>query len=105
LLFHYKDARVHCAVLKKRAGPELPSQKKWEKLAAERSVAKQPTLQDPTACLWFVATSRSTPKWLYLLSQGWVRGVASKNVLTGQCSTRCLPINQGHLPWSQRWTG
>jgi len=21
LLFHYKDARVHCAVLKKRAGP------------------------------------------------------------------------------------
>ena len=22
LLFHYKDARVHCAVLKKRAGPE-----------------------------------------------------------------------------------
>jgi hypothetical protein len=22
LLFHYKDARVHCAVLKKRAGPD-----------------------------------------------------------------------------------
>jgi hypothetical protein len=26
LLFHYKDARVHCAVLKKRAGPvRLPA--------------------------------------------------------------------------------
>ena len=25
LLFHYKDARVHCAVLKKRAGPGIPS--------------------------------------------------------------------------------
>jgi len=24
LLFHYKDARVHCAVLKKRAGPGPP---------------------------------------------------------------------------------
>ena len=24
LLFHYKDARVHCAVLKKRAGPVRP---------------------------------------------------------------------------------
>ena len=24
LLFHYKDARVHCAVLKKRAGPAQP---------------------------------------------------------------------------------
>ena len=24
LLFHYKDARVHCAVLKKRAGPVQP---------------------------------------------------------------------------------
>jgi len=37
LLFHYKDARVHCAVLKKRAGPGTPRREarhSWSALKA-----------------------------------------------------------------------
>jgi len=69
LLFHYKDARVHCAVLKKRAGPghhPLRGRIGW---SARRRCARQPTLQDPTACLGIVPWLRgSTPpanRWLY----------------------------------------
>ena len=51
LLFHYKDARVHCAVLKKRAGPvrrpDLPVASSGPR---RRGLLTQPTLQDPTAC-------------------------------------------------------
>ena len=51
LLYHYKDARVHCAVLKKRAGPEFPALNKTGNAGRRKVVARQPTLQDPTACL------------------------------------------------------
>jgi hypothetical protein len=51
LLFHYKDARVHCAVLKKRAGPGHTSRvaRLWSG-PLEEVLPKQPTLQDPTVC-------------------------------------------------------
>ena len=39
LLFHYKDARVHCAVLKKRAGPVRRRHGRCRKLVREKSVA------------------------------------------------------------------
>ncbi len=52
LLFHYKDARVHCAVLKKRAGPVqspvLPATSSGP--LCVKVLLTQPTLQDPTAC-------------------------------------------------------
>ena len=53
LLFHYKDARVHCAVLKKRAGPTLATSADVTRVGRRKVVARQPTLQDPTACLGF----------------------------------------------------
>jgi len=54
LLHHYKDARVHCAVLKKRAGPgHTPHDARCSNWSARKAGCKQPTLQDPTVCFEF----------------------------------------------------
>ena len=48
-LLYYKDARVHCAVLKKRAGPE-PHPERQKSPVRKKESPKQPNLQGPTAC-------------------------------------------------------
>lgn len=50
---HYKDARVHCEVLKIRAGPAPPNTKQGaqeQPVRNQRALQKQPTPQDPTTC-------------------------------------------------------
>ena len=49
--YFYKDARVHCVVLKMRAGPGSSPALPGQTLVRVEEGCKQPTLQDPTACL------------------------------------------------------
>ena len=49
----YKDARVHCEILKKRASPPPTSHQQATRPAngpQEGATNRQPTLQDPTTC-------------------------------------------------------
>ena len=82
---YYKDARVHCEVLKMRAAA---GRRRGAGLrSAGRSVALRPNPQDPTACLGFRRPSRrgSTPAMQEVLTTSLTRRP------TGQCSTfRCL---------------
>jgi len=62
LLHHYKDARVHCAVLKKRAGPgHTPHDARQVTGPLEEISCKQPTLQDPTVCSEFTPHNLDVP--------------------------------------------
>ena len=59
--FYYKDARVHCEVLKIRAvpAPQPHGYEHWsteERHPPPKKEEKRPTLQDPTACLGSVPT-------------------------------------------------
>jgi len=84
LLFHYKDARVHCAVLKKRAGPGPDSRWRGRRLVRGRVLLSQPTLQGPTAC--FGSCSLASR----FHSAGRSRAVVLTSQVTqlnGQCST------------------
>jgi hypothetical protein len=70
LLFHYKDARVHCAVLKKRAGPAVPTLVKWFPVVRGRAVAEATDPSGPNSVLGAgrLRLEGSTPpanRWLY----------------------------------------
>jgi len=67
-LLFYKDARVHCEVLKIRASPDRTgASRALSGLAAEDSLRRAPpNLQDPTACSGLAATSGlPLPRGLY----------------------------------------
>ena len=61
LLVHYKDARVHCAVLNIRADPSPARPQGLAGIWPQKASQTQPTLQDPTACSGQTATHHEVP--------------------------------------------
>jgi len=56
LLFHYKDARVHCAVLKKRAGPGTAPLRVWSLVRGRGvTIGNRPFRAQQRAWAWLLA--------------------------------------------------
>ena len=89
-LLIYKDARVHCEVLKIRARPtnQHPQQASTNRFTQKSRRTMRPTLQNPTECSGKdPLTKLSTPPKKKAVLTG--NGITP---LTHQCSTiRCLP--------------
>ena len=88
LLFHYKDARVHCAVLKKRAGPAIPTLVEWFSVVRGRAVAEATDPSGPNSVL---GARRPGVKVPLRRRTGGCTDRARLTRLNGQCSTGCLP--------------
>jgi hypothetical protein len=88
LLFHYKDARVHCAVLKKRAGPGTPSHKARHNWSALKACCQATDPSGPNSVLGFVqrhSRFHSASKPAVVLSRGLYTNLMVNVPL------RCLP--------------
>ena len=97
--YFYKDARVHCVVLKMRAGPGSSPASPGQTLVRVEEGCKQPTLQDPTACLGQV-TELNVPLLLAQVVLDELGFPAS-----GQCSTfRCHAGTETFAPSTDSWT-
>ena len=104
LLFHYKDARVHCEVLNITGGPRAdPTCARCRLWSAEVLVAEATEPSGPNSVLWVVAPwpRGSTPPAN--------RGCTDEPELTrlnGQCSTfRCLLGPRTYAVEPASWTG
>lgn len=102
LLFHYKDARVHCAVLKKRAGPGTAPLRVWSLVRGrEVTIGNRPFRTQQRALGSAPWPRGSTPsgrsRAVVLTSQ-----VAQLN---GQCSTGVPAAPPTFAVERQRWTG
>ncbi len=84
LLFHYKDARVHCAVLKKRAGPGHQSLRGMDRLVRSKALRSATDPSGPNSVLGFRHTGFEVP-----LRRGGCTDEPAGST-SGQCSTRCL---------------